>query len=84
MLRALNALIALLFVPLLVIPLLIVAIAAGPVLVMVLFATGCGGGVFALGGALAGTALALRALVVALIGRIRGGESSTPTIKAAD
>ena len=80
MLRALTALIALLFVPLLVIPLLIVAIAAGPVIVFLLFITGCGGYV----AVLAGASLALRALVVALIGRIRGGEGSTPTTRAAD
>jgi hypothetical protein len=72
MLRALTALIALLAVPLLVIPLLIVAIAAGPVVVTVLFATGCGGGVLALGGVLAGIAMALRTLVGALTDRILG------------
>jgi hypothetical protein len=79
MLKALTALIALLFVPLLLIPLLIVAIAAGPVVVTLLFATGCGGGVFVLGSALLGAALALRALVGTLIGHIRGVGSSTPT-----
>ena len=84
MLKALTALIALLAIPLLVIPLLIVAIAAGPVVVTLLFATGCGGGVLALGGALAGAAISLRALVAALIGRIRGAGGSTPTMKAPD
>jgi len=75
MLKALAALIALLFLPLLLLPLLIVAIAAGPVVVTVLFAAGCGGGVFAVGSAFAGAALGLRALVVALVARVRGGSA---------
>jgi hypothetical protein len=84
MLRVLAALIALLCAALLVIPLLIVAIAAGPVIVMLLFITGCGGYALVLGGILSGLAMALRPLVKAFTGRTHDGESSTPTVNAAD